>query len=80
MEKPENDNRRVEPMDSAKPSKTCRLTGTGTGLAWREAQGRVYGRVRNQTEPFVLAKPGPLPGYTYPLLPIVVGRGCESMP
>jgi len=41
IENPEKHNLSFEPTVLAKPGKTRRLTGTGTGLACQEAAGQV---------------------------------------
>jgi hypothetical protein len=64
---------RLEPTDLAKPGKSRRLTGTGTGFARQEALVRVFGLFWNRTEPFFWSKPGPLGGYPDPLLTLVDG-------
>jgi len=69
----ETRNRRLEPIGLAKPSETHRLMGMGPGLACQESAGRVFGRVRNRTDPFLRSKPGPLAGYPDPLLTL-----CQS--
>ena len=61
--KPETQNWRLEPMGLAKPGETCRLTGTGPGLAREDADGRVFERFWNRTEPFLQSEPGLLEGY-----------------
>jgi len=66
--KPEKQNRRLKPTGRAKPGETCRLTGTGPGLARQESACRVFGRVWNQTDRFFWSEPGPLMGYLDPLL------------
>jgi hypothetical protein len=71
--KPETQNRRLEPTGLAKPGETCRLIGTGPGLARQESAGRVFGWFWNRTDPFLRSKPGPLAGYPDPLLTLVRG-------
>ena len=66
--KPETQNQRFEPTGLVQRSQTCRLTGTGPGLARQQAAGRVFGPVCNRTDPFWRSKPGPLAGYPDPLL------------
>jgi len=66
--KPEMRNRRFELMGLAKPDEPCGLMGTGPGLTRQEAVGRVFGRVRHWTVPFLLSKPGLPAGYSDPLL------------
>jgi len=66
--KPETQNWRLEPTGLSKPGETHALRGTGPGLARQESAGRVFGRVRNRTDTFLLSKPGPLAGYPDPLL------------
>jgi len=63
---------------SSQTRQTCRLTGTGTGLARQESPGRVFGSFWNRTEPFFRSKPGPLAGYLDPLLTLTInGSGKE---
>jgi hypothetical protein len=78
--KSEKGNQILEPTGLAKPSKTHGLTCTGMGLARKEAQGQVFGRVWNQAEPFVRANPALLAGYPDRLLTLAAthGRRCNS--
>jgi len=69
-------NRRLELTGLGELGKSRRLTGTGSGLACQEAAGQVFGRVWNQTDPFLWSKPGPLAGYSDPLLTLAI-RGLE---
>jgi len=62
MEKLETQNRRLELMGFAKPSKTHRLTGTGPGLAWQEAASYIFELFWNRTEPVLWSESGPLVG------------------
>jgi len=71
IEKPETQDRRLEPTGVARPGKTRGLTGTGPGLARQDAGGRIFGRFWNRTEPFIWSKPGPLAGYLDPLLTLL---------
>ena len=71
MERPETQNRRLELMGLAKPSKTCGMTGTGPGLACQVAAGRVFGWVKNRTDLFLQSEPRPLAGYLDPLLTVI---------
>jgi len=66
--KPETQNWRLEATGQAQPGETRGLTGRGPGLARQESAGRVFGRFRNRTDPFLRSKPGPLAGYPDPLL------------
>ena len=43
IEKPETQNRRLEPTGLAKSSTTSELTGMGPGLACQDAAGRIFG-------------------------------------
>jgi len=74
IEKPETQNRRLEPTGLAKPGKSRGLTGTGPGLAHQDAAGRVFGQFWNRTEPFFRSEPGPLPGYPDPLRTLLPGH------
>jgi len=74
IEKPENENRRLEPKGLAKPGKTRGLMGTGRGLACKDAAGWVFRRFWNWTEPFIRSKPRPLVGYLDSLLTLVKGE------
>jgi len=60
-------------MGPAKAIETRALTGTGPGLAPQESAGQVFGRVWNQTGPFLRSKPGPLAGYPNPLQTLYTG-------
>jgi len=68
MEKPETQNRRLDPTGLAKRGKTRGLTGSGLGLDQQEAVCQGFGRFWNQTERFFSSKPRLLPGYPDPLL------------
>ena len=72
IEKPEMQNRTLEPTGVAKPSKTHGLTVTGPGLARQDSAGRVSGQVRNQSDPFLRAKPVSLAAYPDPLLTVSI--------
>jgi hypothetical protein len=76
-EKLEMHNRRLDPKGLAKPGKTPGLTGTGPGLARPDSVCRVSDQLLNRTDPFLLAKPGPLAGYPDPLLTLVI---CAKFP
>jgi len=73
-EKPETQNRRLEPTGLAKPGKTCRLMGTGPGLARQDAAGRVFRQFWNQTETFFRFEPAPLAGNPDLLLSLLTGH------
>jgi len=73
IEKPELQNRTLEPTGHAQPGKTRRLTRTGPGLARLDSAGQVSGRFWNWTDPFFRAKPGPLAGYQNLLLTLPAG-------
>jgi len=62
IEIPENENRRFQLQGQTKTGKTRALTGTGTGLACQEVEGRAFGQFWNQTEPLIEYKPRPLAG------------------
>jgi len=66
--KAETQNRRLEPTGLAKPGETCRLTGTGLGLACKESEAQVFGQVWNRTDTFLQSKPGLLAGHPDSLL------------
>jgi hypothetical protein len=72
IEKPETENRRLEPTGLGKPSKTRGLTGTGPGLARQDAADWVFGWFWNRTDPFFLSEPGQLAGYPDPLLTLII--------
>jgi len=61
-------NLRLALMVAAQPGRTCRLTGTGPGLAHKEPTGRVIERVCNQTNQVFRSKTGPLASYPDPLV------------
>jgi len=73
--KPETQNWRLELTGLAKCSKTRGLMGTGLGLAYQGSAGRVFGLVRNQSDPFLRSKPGLLAGYLDPLSTLHMGPG-----
>jgi len=75
--KPETLNRRLEPTGLAKPGETRGLTGTGPGLARQESAGRVFGRFRNRTDPFLRSQPVPLARYRDPSLTLLT---CATNP
>jgi len=77
IDKPEKQNRILDPMSLAKPGKTRGLTGTGPGLERQETAGRCFGQFWNQTEPFFQSKPGPLAGYPHPLLTLYIASCCH---
>jgi len=72
MEKPETQNRRLEPTGLAKPCKSHRLTGVGPGLARQDTVGRVFEHFWNSTEPCLRSEPGPLSGHLDRLLTLPV--------
>jgi hypothetical protein len=80
--KPETQNRRLEPTGLAKPGETRGLTGTGPGLARQESAGLAFGWFWNQTDLFLLSKPGQLAGYPDRLLTLgkqQLGTGIPSL-
>jgi len=50
-------NWRLDLAGIAKPGKTCRLMGMGTGLAHQESTRHVFRWVWNRTDPFCRSKP-----------------------
>jgi hypothetical protein len=78
IETPENRNQRLQMTDLTKPGTTCRLTGTGPGLACQDPAGQVLGRFWNRTKPFFQSEPGPLAGYPDLLLTLLGGGDSAS--
>ena len=62
----------------AKPSKTCRLTGTSQGLARQDAACRVFGQFWNRTKPFLWSEPGPLACHLDLLLTLIILEAHNS--
>lgn len=83
--KPKTWNRKLEPMGVAKTDKTCGLTGTDSGLTFRESLGRAFGWVRDRTDLFLQSKPGTLAGYPDLLLrlgdyyPMILNCLCSAV-
>jgi len=69
-------NRRSEPTGLAKPGETRGLMRSGLGLTRQVSAGRVFGRVYNQTNPFLRFKPGPLA--VYPDLLLTLGPTLQE--
>jgi hypothetical protein len=63
IEKPENENWRLQLKSQAKPGQPCGLKGTGMGLACKEVAGQGFGHFWNKTETCIWSKLGPLAAY-----------------
>jgi len=53
---------------SSQTRRNPRVDGYGSGFGPQESGSQVFGRLWNQTDPFLWSKPGPLAGYPDPLL------------
>ena len=79
IEKPEIQNRTLEPTGLANCGKTRGLMGTGPGLARQDSAGRVFRCVCNRTDSLLRGKHGSLAGYPDPLPTLIKGDGWLSI-